>query len=79
VLVEKYPYPHHAVKAGSLAATPAKGDGRREESRMTPPTLGLKFVDALMLAVRVHDGELRKGSEIPYVSHLLSVCALVLW
>lgn len=46
---------------------------------MTPPTLGLKFVDALMLAVRVHDGELRKGSEIPYVSHLLSVCALVLW
>ena len=45
---------------------------------MTPPTLGLKFVDALMLAVRVHDGQLRKGTEIPYVSHLLSVCALVL-
>jgi len=45
---------------------------------MTPPTLGLKFVDALMLAVRVHGGQLRKGSEIPYVSHLLSVCALVL-
>lgn len=45
---------------------------------MTPPTLGLKFVDALMLAVRAHGGQLRKGSEIPYVSHLLSVCALVL-
>ncbi len=45
---------------------------------MTPPTLGLRFMDALMLAVRVHDGQLRKGSEIPYVSHLLSVCALVL-
>jgi (p)ppGpp synthase/HD superfamily hydrolase len=45
---------------------------------MTPPTLGLKFMDALMLAVRVHDGQLRKGTDIPYVSHLLSVCALVL-
>ena len=45
---------------------------------MTPPTLGLKFMDALMLAVRVHDGQLRKGTEVPYVSHLLSVCALVL-
>jgi (p)ppGpp synthase/HD superfamily hydrolase len=45
---------------------------------MTPPTLGPKFEDALLFAVRVHDGDLRKGSEIPYVSHLLSVCALVL-
>ena len=45
---------------------------------MTPPKLGLRFVDALMLAVRVHDDQLRKGTEIPYVSHLLSVCALVL-
>ena len=45
---------------------------------MTAPTLGPRFQDALLFAVRVHDGELRKGPEIPYVSHLLSVCALVL-
>ena len=45
---------------------------------MTPPTLGPKFEDALLFAVRTHDGDVRKGTEIPYVSHLLSVCALVL-
>lgn len=49
-----------------------------EERRTAPPTLGLKFVDALTCAVRVHDGQKRKGTEIPYVSHVLSVCALVL-
>jgi (p)ppGpp synthase/HD superfamily hydrolase len=49
---------------------------------MTPPTLGLRFMDALMCAVRVHGGQLRKGADgdagIPYISHLLSVGALVL-
>jgi len=46
---------------------------------MTAPTLGPRFQDALLLAVQTHDGELRKGTaEIPYVSHLLGVCALVL-
>ena len=46
---------------------------------MTPPTLGPRFEEALLFAVRTHDGDLRKGpARIPYVSHLLSVCALVL-
>ena len=45
---------------------------------MTAPTLGPRFEEALLFAVRTHDGDLRKGTEIPYVSHLLSVCALVL-
>jgi (p)ppGpp synthase/HD superfamily hydrolase len=45
---------------------------------VTPPTVGPKFQDALLFAVQTHDGDLRKGSDIPYVSHLLSVCALVL-
>jgi (p)ppGpp synthase/HD superfamily hydrolase len=45
---------------------------------VTPPTLGPKFEDALLFAVRIHAGDVRKGTEIPYVSHLLSVCALVL-
>ncbi len=37
-----------------------------------------KFREALGFAAEVHGGDLRKGTEIPYVSHLLSVCALVL-
>jgi len=46
---------------------------------VTPPTLGPRFEEALLFAVRTHDGDLRKGpARIPYVSHLLSVCALVL-
>ena len=46
---------------------------------MTPPTLGPRFEEALLLAVRTHGNDLRKGpARIPYVSHLLSVCALVL-
>ena len=31
-----------------------------------------------MYALHAHDGHVRKGSGVPYVSHLLGVCALVL-
>jgi (p)ppGpp synthase/HD superfamily hydrolase len=40
--------------------------------------LGPRFEDALVYALHAHDGHLRKGSRVPYVSHLLGVCALVL-
>lgn len=40
--------------------------------------LGTRFEDALRYAVVAHAGQTRKGTEIPYVSHLLSVCGLVL-
>lgn len=33
--------------------------------------------DALALAAELHEGQLRKGTSIPYVSHLLAVAALV--
>jgi (p)ppGpp synthase/HD superfamily hydrolase len=36
------------------------------------------FDEALAYAARLHAAQLRKGTEIPYVSHLLGVCALVL-
>jgi (p)ppGpp synthase/HD superfamily hydrolase len=39
---------------------------------------GQRFVDALGFATEVHDGQLRKGTAIPYVAHLLAVSALVL-
>jgi (p)ppGpp synthase/HD superfamily hydrolase len=37
-----------------------------------------RFLDALNYAVRLHGTDVRKGASIPYVSHLLGVCALVL-
>ncbi len=40
--------------------------------------LGKRFEQALVFATRRHGDQKRKGSEVPYVSHLLAVCALVL-
>ena len=45
-------------------------------SSMTP--LGHRFEEALAYAFHVHGGQTRKGSETPYVGHLLGVCALVI-
>lgn len=40
--------------------------------------LGERFGRTLMDATRVHADTVRKGTDIPYTSHLLGVCALVL-
>lgn len=37
-----------------------------------------RFLDALVLGREVHGHQLRKGTSIPYVAHLLAVAALVL-
>ncbi len=37
-----------------------------------------KLADAIKFAIDKHDGQLRKGTSIPYISHPLTVCALVL-
>jgi (p)ppGpp synthase/HD superfamily hydrolase len=42
------------------------------------PLLSDKFDAALLLATDHHRRQLRKGTEIPYVSHLLAVSSLVL-
>ena len=34
--------------------------------------LTARFEEALVFAARLHAGQTRKGSEIPYVSHLLA-------
>ena len=49
--------------------------GGTEMDRMV---LGVRFEQALITAKRLHDGQRRKGSEIPYVAHLLAVASLVL-
>ncbi len=39
---------------------------------------GPRFEEAVLYALRLHARQLRKGSEIPYVAHLLAVVSLVL-
>jgi (p)ppGpp synthase/HD superfamily hydrolase len=40
--------------------------------------LGSRFEAALVYATQLHANQVRKGSNVPYISHLLSVAALVL-
>lgn len=40
--------------------------------------LGARFDDAMTFASKLHRTQLRKGTAIPYVSHLLAVTALVI-
>jgi len=49
-------------------------------TRKPKPSLQLtrRFEQALIFATRKHAGQIRKGTGTPYISHLLSVAALVL-
>ncbi|BBZ45883.1 HD domain-containing protein [Mycobacterium parmense] len=46
--------------------------------RASPPRLTPRFADALGYAAAKHARQTRKGSEVPYVGHLLSVAGLVI-
>lgn len=37
-----------------------------------------RYADAMQLAWRLHDGQLRKGTSIPYLSHLIGVSSIAL-
>jgi (p)ppGpp synthase/HD superfamily hydrolase len=37
-----------------------------------------RFIDALTLTVKLHEAQIRKGSDVPYIAHLLGVTSLVL-
>ncbi len=43
-----------------------------------PAQLTPRFREALTYAAEIHGRQVRKGTGVPYVAHLLSVCALVL-
>lgn len=43
-----------------------------------PSSFGRRFEEAFALANQLHQGHVRKASESPYISHLMSVTALVL-
>ena len=45
---------------------------------MDPRPLSDRFLQALEFATSAHAGQARKGSDIPYVAHLLGVTAIVL-
>ena len=42
------------------------------------PVLGDRFTDAFAYAVHLHSRQARKGTAISYMTHLMSVCSLVL-
>jgi (p)ppGpp synthase/HD superfamily hydrolase len=42
------------------------------------PLLTQRFEDAFIYAFQIHAHQLRKGGTVPYISHLMSVAALVL-
>jgi hypothetical protein len=48
------------------------------EVLLPQPTLTGRFVDAVRYAADAHGDQVRKGTEVPYVSHPLAVAALVL-
>ena len=43
-----------------------------------PVAMTSRFEDALLFAAKLHREQRRKGSNVPYVSHLLAVAALVI-
>lgn len=44
----------------------------------TTPLLGQKFAAALQMAAWLHRDQVRKGTSVPYVSHLMAVASLAL-
>ncbi|MDF0668875.1 MAG: HD domain-containing protein [Nitrospira sp.] len=44
----------------------------------TSPRLSHRFEDALVFTTRLHVTQTRKGTEIPYIAHLLAVSSLVI-
>jgi len=43
-----------------------------------PRRYGPRFLEALVVAAAVHAAQPRKGSGIPYASHVLGVCSIAL-
>ena len=37
-----------------------------------------RYKDAMLFAARLHDSQMRKGTEVAYLSHLLAVSSLVI-
>ncbi len=44
----------------------------------TKPILGQRFEDALTYAAKLHARQIRKGSGVPYIAHLMGVASIAL-
>jgi hypothetical protein len=65
------------VTPPSRVACPVFGGARQQATRGQWP-LTRQFDTALVYATHLHEGTFRKETSIPYVAHLLAVCARVL-
>lgn len=61
-----------------MTACPSSGLAVFGLSERTPMTLTNRFDDALVFARVLHAAQVRKGTTIPYVAHLLAVASIVL-
>ena len=53
------------------------GPPTTRKGRLSPVPYGEKFEDALVYTTRLHRDQTRKGTDVPYVTHLLAVAAIV--
>ena len=56
----------------------ARQAGKPDLLSMTPTILTQRFEQALVYAAILHSGQGRKGTAVPYISHVMSVAALAL-
>jgi (p)ppGpp synthase/HD superfamily hydrolase len=61
-----------------LGSCPARGAGSSPALGTLSMEHSSRFIDAIAYATLAHAGQVRKGSSIPYFSHLLAVAAIVL-
>ncbi len=52
--------------------------GASKRSSLKPPVLGVRLQRAFRYAAEKHDGQTRKQTAVPYLSHLMAVASLVL-
>jgi (p)ppGpp synthase/HD superfamily hydrolase len=60
------------------AMAKARAKKQQKAAPENKPALTDRFADALAYAERLHRTQTRKGNRIPYVAHLMAVCATVL-
>jgi GTP pyrophosphokinase len=56
-------------------------DEERDDTRVLEDLhvlAGSRFREALLFAAEVHDGDVRKGTTVPYVGHLMAVASIVM-
>jgi (p)ppGpp synthase/HD superfamily hydrolase len=51
---------------------------KKTEKALKPPALGVRLQRAFRYAARMHEGQTRKQTAVPYLSHLMAVASLVL-